>query len=66
MKAQAEPLQAIDFERADLVRAAHFVSELEQERRNAAHPAPGHADQMNPVPLAREELLADRLQRRAS
>ncbi len=66
MKAKSEPLQAIGLERADLVGAAHVMTELEQEGRDAAHPAPRHADQMNPVTLAREELLQDRLQRRAS
>ena len=32
------------------------MTELEQERGDAAHPAPRHAHQVNPVTLAREEL----------
>ena len=56
VKAQSEPLQTIDFERADLVRAAHLVPELEQKRGDPAHPAAGYTDQMNPVPLARQEF----------
>ena len=33
------------------------MPELEQERGDAAHPAAGHADQMNPVMLARQQFL---------
>ena len=55
MKAQPQPLQAIDFERTDLVGTAHVMPELEQKRGDTAHPAPRHPHQVNPVMLAREE-----------
>ncbi len=57
VETKTQPLQAVGFKRADLVGAAHFMPELEQERRDAAHPAPRHSHQVNPVMLARQELL---------
>ena len=57
MEAQSESLQAIGFQRAHTIRAADLVSELEQERGNSAHPAPGDADQMNAMPLLRQAFL---------
>ncbi len=56
VETQTEPLQPIRLERADFIGAADVVPELEQQRRNPAHAAAGHADQMDPVPLLREHL----------
>jgi hypothetical protein len=39
------------------------VSELEQERGNATHPAAGHADKMNAVMLTREKSRQTELSR---
>src|SRR5437763_1165047 len=56
-KTQPEPLQAIDFPRFYFVRTANVMSQLEEQGRDAAHPAAGHADEMNPMALARQHLL---------
>ena len=56
VKMQTEPLQAIGFLRADFIRTTDFVPELEQKRGQPAHPAPGHADEMNFVPRVSEHL----------
>ena len=57
VKAQAEPLQPIRLQRSDFIRAAHFMPELEQKRGDPAHPAAGHADEMHPMPLLRQNFL---------
>ena len=63
-ESQAELREPLGFERARLVRAAHIVPELEQERGDSAHPAPGNADQMDRVPLLGEEFLEIEFRRR--
>src|SRR5438477_2323782 len=55
IKFQTESLQAFHLERNGLVRPAHPVTKLEQERGNATHPAAGNADQVNAVVFAREK-----------
>ena len=55
-KTQTQALQSIRLERAHFIRAADVVPKLEQKRRNAAHAAPGDADEVNPMTLMREQL----------
>src|SRR5256714_13827285 len=52
---QTQSLQTFHFHRNRFVRSAHLMSELEQKRGDAAHPAAGHADQMNAMMLARKK-----------
>src|SRR5207237_9054775 len=52
MKIQARALQSLRFERAQLIRAADLVSELEQKRGDSTHPAAGNTDEMDLVSLA--------------
>src|SRR2546422_11300440 len=54
-KLQTQSLQTFHFHRNRFVRSAHLMSELEQKRGDAAHPAAGHADQMNAMMLARKK-----------
>ena len=54
-KLQTESPQTFHFHRNRFVRSADLMSELEQERGDAAHPAAGHADQMNAMMFAREK-----------
>src|SRR5438477_11497863 len=56
VETQSQGLETIGFDRRDLVGATHVMPELEQKRGDAAHPAPRHPDEMNPVMLAGEEL----------
>src|SRR5262245_22480504 len=51
-KTQTETLQSIRFQRANLVRAADRVAQLDQKRRDTAHAATGDPHKMNPVTLA--------------
>ena len=53
---QTQALQSIRLKRADFIRAAHVVPKLEQKRGDAAHAAPGYADEMNPMVLTREQF----------
>ncbi len=62
-KLQTQSLQTFHFQRNRFVRSAHLVSELEQKRGDAAHPAAGHADKMNAVMLTREKSRQTELSR---
>jgi hypothetical protein len=56
-KLQTELLQSIGFERSDFIGTTYLVTELEQKRRDPAHPAARDADKMNAVPFLREQFL---------
>src|SRR2546423_15351173 len=60
---QAQSLQTLHFHRNRFIRSAHLMSELEQQRGDAAHPAASHADEMNAVMLAREKSRQTELSR---
>src|SRR5205807_8476934 len=62
-KLQTQSLQAFHFHRLRFIRAAYLMSELEQERGEAAHPTAGHADQMNAVMFTREKSRQTELSR---
>src|SRR5216110_537609 len=54
MKMQTGPLQSFGLLRRNFVRAADLVSQFEQKCSQSAHSGAGHANEMNPVMLARE------------
>src|SRR5205809_5020335 len=54
-KLQTQSLQTFHFHRNRFVRSAHLMSELEQTRGDAAHPAAGHSTQMNAMMFACEK-----------
>src|SRR6476659_639666 len=49
VKAQAEPLESLGLRRYNLVRAAHQVTQLNEEPGKTAHTASRDADQVNPM-----------------
>jgi hypothetical protein len=53
IETQTEPLQSTRFHRADLVRAADCVPELDQKRGDTTHATSRHANKMNPMILTR-------------
>src|SRR3954452_13030326 len=56
-EAEPEALQPVYFPRFDLVRTAHVMAQLEEERRDPAHSTSGHADEVNPMALPRQHFL---------
>ncbi len=62
--AEPELGEAFGLERARLVGTAHIVPELEEQSCDPAHPAPGHADQVNGVVFLGEEPLQVEIRRR--
>src|ERR1700730_1852104 len=60
---QTQSLQTFYFHRLRFIRPAYLMSELEQERGDAAHPAAGHANQMNAMMFARKKSRETELSR---
>ena len=63
MKAETEALQPLGFYGQRFIGSAHRVAKLEQQRRDAAHPAAGDADQMHAMPFLRQEFLQIEIRR---
>ena len=53
---QTQALQSIRLKRADLIRTTDIMPKLDQKGGDAAHAAPGYADEMNPMVLTREQF----------